>query len=196
MSVHTLLYRLGCLIHWPPRERAIGRGLRSLPPSVLRGARLIDVGSGLGQLSRVAREHGIDYLGLEPDDSLRQAASRDFPTARFLPKGAEDLGPVIGPADIMVLNGVAHHLPEPLFRATLEAGRDARAVILCDHLRLGGRTHPLARWLQSRDQGKFVRDYEQLREPPGLKVHSSEFFPIGPLGMPFWTYFCNVYLRP
>ena len=93
----------------------------------------------------------------------------------------------------MVLNGVAHHLDDGLLEKTLRTAQAARGLVLCDHLRLDGETHALARFLQDRDQGKFVRPYEVLRSPSGFALRSSCFFPIGPLGMPFWTYFCNVY---
>ncbi len=193
MTAQTLAYRLGCLIHWAPREEAIRRGLKGLPASAIAGARLLDVGSGLGQLSRLAREFGIEYAGLEPDDALRAEAARDFPGAAFLVGGAEDLGKLLRPADIVVLNGVAHHLNDDLLGRTLQAARGGRGLVLCDHLRLDGKTHALARFLQDRDQGKFVRPYADLLSPEGFVLRSSEFFPIGPLGMPFWTYFCNVY---
>jgi SAM-dependent methyltransferase len=193
MTAGTLAYRLGCLIHWTPREKAIRRGLKSLPASVLDGARLLDVGSGLGQLSGIARELGLEYEGLEPDQALREEASRDFPGAVFRPEGAESLEKVIRPGDVVALNGVAHHLSANLLEKTLEAARGGRGLVLCDHLRLEGKTHALAQFLQDRDQGKFVRPYEELRSPTGFVLRSSEFFPIGPLGMPFWTYFCNVY---
>ena len=193
MTVETLAYRLGCLIHWMPREKVIRKGLMALPASVTQGARLLDLGSGLGQLSRLASELGLGYAGLEPDDALREEAARDFPEAAFLALGAEQLHKEIRPGDVVVLNGVAHHLDDELFAATLEAARGARALVLCDHLRLEGKTHPLATFLQNRDRGQFVRPYEDLGSPAGFVLRSSEFFGIGPLGMPWWTYFCNVY---
>jgi len=193
VSVETLAYRLGCRIHWPPREKAIRTGLKSLPASALGGARLLDVGSGLGQLSRLARECGLDYLGFEPDPALREEAVRDFPGATFAARGAESLHEEIRPADLVILNGVAHHLSDDLLGKTLIASAQGRGLVICDHLRLEGETHAFARFLQDRDQGKFVRSYEALRAPAGFVLHSSEFFPIGPLGMPWWTYFCNVY---
>ena len=196
MTAQTLAYRLGCLIHWTPREEAIRGGLKGLPSATLAGARLVDIGSGLGQLSRLAREFGIEYAGLEPDDALRAEAARDFPGAAFLVGGAGDLGKLLRPADIVVLNGVAHHLNDQLLGVTLQAARGGRGLVLCDHLRLDGKTHALARFLQDRDQGKFVRPYADLLSPEGFVLRSSEFFPIGPLGMPFWTYFCIVYTTP
>ena len=193
MSVETLAYRLGCLIHWMPREEAIRRGLKGLPASVLEGARLLDVGSGLGQMSRLSREFKLEYVGLDPDAALRQEAARDFPQSVFLPRSAENLREEIRPFDVVVLNGVAHHLSDEILGETLEAARGGRALVLCDHLRLEGKTHALAKFLQDRDQGKFVRPYEDLVSPAGFVLRSSEFFPIGPLGLPLWTYFCNVY---
>jgi SAM-dependent methyltransferase len=181
------------LIHWSPREAAIRQALENLPAGTLEGARLLDVGSGLGQLSGLARKLGLEYAGLEPDDALRREAARDFPGATFLPCGAASLREVIRPADLVVLNGVAHHLDDDLLGKTLDAARAARGLVLCDHLRLEGRTHALARFLQDRDQGKFVRPYEALLSPAGFTLRFSRFFPIGPLGMPLWTYFCNVY---
>jgi hypothetical protein len=144
-------------------------------------------------LSGLARELRLAYVGLEPNDALRQEAAGDFQEATFLSEGAESLPDVIRPADVMVLNGVAHHLNDELLRKTFDAARGGRGLVLCDHLRLDGKTHALARFLQDRDQGKFVRPYGALLAPPGFVLHSSAFFPIGPLGMPFWTYFCNVY---
>jgi SAM-dependent methyltransferase len=194
MSLAVQLYRLGCLIHWAPRERAIRAMLSRLPDDLRRHARLIDVGSGLGQLSALAQSLGLGYVGLEPDADLRQAAMAAHPSARFEALGAEDLGSVVRDGDIVILNGVAHHLPDPLFESALAHARKGRALVVCDHLLAKGQTHALARWLQSRDQGKFVRPYEKLRALPGFDQSSSEFFPIGPLGLPFWTYFCNVHL--
>jgi SAM-dependent methyltransferase len=193
VTLSTLAYRFGCLIHWAPREAAIRQGLESLPAPTLAGARLVDVGSGLGQLSRLAHKLELEYVGLEPDDALRQEAARDFPEATFLPGGASSLPDVIRTTDLVILNGVAHHLDDGLLEKTLRAAHAARGLVLCDHLRLGGKTHALAWFLQDRDQGKFVRPYGALLSPPGFVLRSSLFFPIGPLGMPFWTYFCNVY---
>ena len=170
MTAETLAYRLGCLIHWRPREDAIRKGLQGLPASVLEGARLLDVGSGLGQLRGLARELGLEYAGLEPDDALRREAVRDFPGAVFLARGAQNLREEIRPGDIVVLNGVVHHLSDDLLEETLQAARGGRAVVLCDHLRLEGTTHALARFLQDRDQGKFVRAYEELLSPSLLGV--------------------------
>jgi len=193
MAAEVLLYRLGCLIHWGPREREIRTALRSLPPHLLEGARLVDVGSGLGQLSRVARDLGLEYFGLEPDPKLRGAASRDYANATFSHLGAQDLGAMVGAKDIVVLNGVAHHLDDGLFEKAIEAARLGRGLVVVDH-RLDRDTHLVARRLQDWDLGKFVRPYERFKTLPGMRSQYSRFFTIGPLGLPFWTHFCDVHV--
>lgn len=189
----ALAYRLGSAVHWSPRERALARALGTL--GVGEGARLVDVGSGLGQLAALAAARGSGYLGLEPDPHLRAHAARRYGRvgARFAEATAAEARAHLEPGDVVVLNGVAHHLADAELSDLLAAARPCRALVVSDHWYRPGGVSALNRWLQEHDRGRFVRDYAYFEALPGFALECSEVFAIGPLGTRLWLYFCNGY---
>ena len=108
---------------------------------------------------------------------------------------ASDAAALVGADDLVVLNGVAHHLDDDELAACTEAARRARGLILLDHWRRAGETPRVTRFLQDHDRGRHVRDYAAFAALRGFRTLSSEVFPIGLAGLRLWLYFCNSY-RP
>jgi SAM-dependent methyltransferase len=193
--LHVLGYRAASLVHWKPRERVLVQELQGLAREG-SGSRVIDTGCGLGQLAPVAAALGFQYLGLEPDPALLGHCLRHHPGPWSFQDGrAADLPGLVGPGDVVVLNGVAHHMEDQELRTAVDAARGGRALIVADHWNSPGRLSAVTRWLQARDRGKRVRAYSAFEQLEGFTLVSSRIFPIGPWDLPAWIYFCNHY-RP
>lgn len=193
-----LTYSAGAAIHWRPREEALVRALTAAgAQGALLGARLIDVGCGLGQLATLAARQGYHYLGLDPDAAMLEycRAHHAHADVAFAAASARDAAALTGADDLVVLNGVAHHLDDAELAAITASARRARGLIVLDHWRAPGATPRVTRFLQDHDRGRHVRDYAAFATLPGFRTLSSEVFPIGPLGVRLWLYFCNSY-RP
>jgi SAM-dependent methyltransferase len=193
--MNVVAYRLGAAVHWRPREEALRDALHELARNAsLAGVRLVDVGAGLGQLAAVAEHFGCDYVGIEPDDAMRHFAQTHHPGRVFLLGSARDLPGLLTRDDVLVLNGVVHHMADRDFDEAVRAGGCCRAVVVCDHWRMDGRIGALTRWLQDHDEGRHIRPYAVFERLPGLRLAHHRFFFIGPFGTRLWTYFCNTYL--
>lgn len=193
-----LAYRAGTAVHWRPREEALARALAAADAQgAALGARLLDVGCGLGQLGVFAARHGYRYVGLDPEPAMLEFCreQRRLEGVTFAFGGTREAAALVGPDDIVVLNGVAHHIDDAELAAFTGAARRARGLILLDHWRDPERTPRLTRLLQDHDRGRHVRDYAAFASLPGFRTLSSEVFPIGVLGLRLWLYFCNSY-RP
>jgi SAM-dependent methyltransferase len=191
--VNVFAYRASARIHWQPREDAIVRAIERI--AARPRLRLVDVGCGLGQLAAVATRLGFGYLGIEPDP-VRLAHCRTLghqAGVRFEAGTARAAAAGLGPDDLLVLNGVAHHLPDDELALAVGAARHAAGLLIADHWRKPGETPLVTRWLQNRDRSRWVRDYDVFAALPGLTLVSSEVLPITLLGFRAWLYFCNLY---
>lgn len=148
------------------RARLIGLE-RHLP--MRPGDRIIDIGCGPGYIAHHLRDD-IQYIGFDVDQRYIDFANRHFGNqrtrffCRFFDNAAADK---FGPADIVMMNGVLHHISDADVGPTL--GSIARA------LKPGGRLFtldgvflddqsPFARYLLNRDRGQYVRRQEGYRE--------------------------------
>ncbi len=108
------------------RARNNGRLLRALGGLSPAGARLLDVGCGPGFLLSLARDHGFEPEGIEPDANVVEAARSMGAEVRhgFFPAAlaADDQ------YDVIVFNDVLEHIPD--LAGALEASRR--------HLKPGG----------------------------------------------------------
>ena len=147
------------------------------------GERVIDIGCGPGHIVRHL-PNGIDYTGFDVDGpSIAYARKRFGTLGRFEQRQFDaDAVAEFGPADVVMMNGVMHHIGDADLAATLANIRAA--------LKPGGRLFTLdgayqpgqsrlARWLLDNDRGVHVRDaagYRRLLEaefgPVALHVRS------------------------
>lgn len=135
------------------------------------GARVIDIGCGPGHIVRDLPDN-IEYFGFDIDERSIAFARKHFGdrgtfrTRFFDAAAAEELAY----ADVVMMNGVMHHIPDAEMTETL---RHVRRV-----LKPGGflftadgcyapRQSLLVRWLLDNDRGEYVRDeagYRRLLE--------------------------------
>ena len=129
------------------------------------GDKVLDIGCGPGDM--LGALPGVDYLGLDISPEYIDAARRRFGTAgRFLVAdvGAATVGEERGQFDIVLATGVLHHLDDERAARLFELARLA--------LKPGGRLitydgcyvpeqSAMARWVLSKDRGKFVRTREE-----------------------------------
>lgn len=143
-------------------------------------ARIIDIGCGPGHILRHLPA-GVDYIGFDIDaPSIEYARARfgqrgQFHCRLFDAAGAAEFGP----ADIVMMNGVLHHIPD---RELTETLGHVRSVLKPDGVlfTLDGCYAPgqsrLAKWLLDNDRGVHVRDepgYRKLLEDafPEVALH-------------------------
>lgn len=118
---------------------------------VRRGARILDVGSGMGRVAEALRRRGHDVVATEPDAALRAQSLSTYPHLAVLPHMALDLDPAEhGRFDLVVAVGnVMIFLAEGTERAVLVRLRELLApggrLLAGFHLTAamsGSRTYP------------------------------------------------------
>jgi SAM-dependent methyltransferase len=180
------LYRVLSKLHWSDREREIDRLLHRHWAEGAGFRRLVDVGCGPGWLKATADGLGVSYLGIDPDPPASGAC--------FVRGTAREAASVIGAGDVVVLNGVAHHLDDAEFELVASACRDTAGLVVCDHAR-DGSTPVLSRALQALDRGRYVRSIGRLASVPGMTSVEIRRFPIRVAGIAVWDYLA-VAFRP
>jgi SAM-dependent methyltransferase len=81
------------------------------------GRRMLDVGSGTGDLAARFAGLGWDVIGCEPENSMRVVAERQHPGIRFLRGALPDLPFADGSFDAVTANFVLNHVPDPRLAA-------------------------------------------------------------------------------
>lgn len=191
------MYLCISLIHWGPRARMIEFAL----DEIIRAApsrdtlRVVDVGCGPGHLSRLAEDRNLTYFGIDTDTSMIDycKARYESPHATFVcgdPLRMEDF---LSSCDIVVMNGLLHHVPDSVAYALINQARSAHALIVAEHFRDPARMRPLVRFMQNLDRGCYVRDYSFFDKGVGCRPAVSGRCDIRVLGITFWTYFSNLY---
>ena len=133
------------------------------------GQRVVDIGCGPGFIVEDLPDE-VSYIGFDTDERYI-----DYANARFGKKGqfycrefesvaAREFGPV----DLVMMNGVLHHLSDEVVHATLPAIIDALGpggrLFTIDGCFVEGQS-PIARYLLQKDRGTHVRrlpEYEAL----------------------------------
>lgn len=148
------------------RVKAISEFVKIKP-----GDRIIDIGCGPGYIVKhLPRE--IDYIGFDIDQSYIAHANEKFKDrGRFFCRYFDaDVAGEFAPADIVMMNGVLHHIPDDQLVSIL---RNIRSV-----LRPGGVLFSLdgcyrdgqssfRKWMLDNDRGRFVRDENGYRKVLG-----------------------------
>ena len=156
-AIYQLYQELGGF--FGARVKAIRQYLPIAP-----GARIIDIGCGPGYILRHL-PHDIDYVGLDIDEpSIAYARARFGDRARFDTRffdaaAVEDLGPV----DIVMMNGVMHHIDDEDLAATLghvkAVLKPGGVLFTLDGAYAPGQSR-IDKWLLDNDRGVHVRDAE------------------------------------
>ena len=132
-----------------------------------RGARILDLGSGMGRVAAALTARGHDVVATEPDAALREQSRATYPDLAVLPHEALALDPAeVGSFDLVVAVGnVMIYLGEGTERAVLGRVRDlltpeGRALVgfHLTAVKSGSRTYP---------PEEFVADVAAA----GLQVH-------------------------
>jgi len=138
------------------RLKAIARHL-----PIKSGDRVIDIGCGPGHIVKYL-PGGIRYTGFDVDQRYIDFANKHFGArgdfhCRFFDAAA---AAEFGPADIVMMNGVLHHIPEPDAKATLaviaKTLKPSGTLFTLDGVFHEGQSS-IARMLLKNDRGEFVR---------------------------------------
>ena len=131
------------------------------------GMRVIDIGCGPGHIVKHLPA-GIDYVGLDIDQP-----SIDYARAHFGERGrferrffdGEAVGD-LGPADVVMMNGVMHHIGDEDLAVTLghvkAALKPGGVLFTLDGCYAPGQSR-IDKWLLDNDRGVHVRDAEGYR---------------------------------
>jgi SAM-dependent methyltransferase len=126
------------------------------------GMRIIDIGCGPGYILRHLPQ-GIDYIGFDIDEAYVDHARRSFGDrgkfcCRYFDAAAAN---EFAGTDIVMMNGVLHHIADEELKGTLANIRDVLksggVLFTLDGCYREGQSR-LAKWLLDNDRGKFVRD--------------------------------------
>jgi SAM-dependent methyltransferase len=168
-AVQRLLLRTGT------RERYVREFVRPFP-----GCRILDIGCGPADILGYLPESVGEYAGFDMNPGYIEAARRRWgPRGTFRCEKVGEAFPAAGAYDIVLANGILHHLDDA------EAGR--LVVIAHDALRRGGclvtydnvyieQQNPFARWLIARDRGRAVRSregYEAIARSRFARIESA-----------------------
>lgn len=197
-----LFYKIHSLVHLADRLREFRRALDFIAGRGVHNPRVIDVGCGLGEACVVSHEKGFSYTGIEVDRGCVEYCRnryRGFGNAVFLEGAAEDLPLETGGGDVVLLNGVVHHLSDQQLAKLFDAIGSSFGVIILDHV-LQPQTNTAVKYMQNfiqrKDKGKFIRPlsaFDSIGGRSNVYVYSREFT-INVLGFPLWPYFCRAYL--
>ena len=143
------------------------------------GDRVLDIGCGPADILDYLPD--VDYTGFDPSDRyIAWATARHGAHGRFFRQMVSpELLLDLGAFDLIIANGVLHHLDDAQARALFKLAQGAMTagarLVTFDGC-YAERQHPLAAYLASRDRGRFVRSsaaYEELARErfPAVSAH-------------------------
>ena len=143
------------------------------------GQRLIDIGCGPGHiLPKLPR--GVIYHGFDVDAKYIRFANHHFGhRGKFHCRVFDAVAAnEFGPADVVLMNGVLHHLDDETLKETASAIRNSLRpggfLFALDGVYVPGQ-NAIAKWFLDNDRGKFVRDEQAYRDLLVPLFDKSEF---------------------
>jgi SAM-dependent methyltransferase len=131
--------------------------------------RVFDIGCGPGHTVQYLPAH-LDYTGFDTD-----ARYIDYANRRFGDRGKfvvrlfdESAAKDFGPPDLIMMNGVLHHMTDAQVRdvaAAAAAVLPKHGVFFCAEPCFEDNQNPISRFLQNNDRGEYIRTapaYEKL----------------------------------
>ena len=162
--VYTAFQHAVCRSGWSERMR------NELYPELgTRPLRVLDIGCGPAAFyARYRDVAGLEYVGIEPNEAYVKDAEQRFPGIELhtgtVPQVRERIS---GRFDLVVLEGVLHHIDDATAREALAfAGERLAArgrIVALDPVILP-RQNPIARALAMLDRGKHVRTLDGYRK--------------------------------
>lgn len=131
------------------------------------GARVIDIGCGPGYIVKHL-PRGLDYIGLDIDQSSIDYAREHFGDRGRFERRFFDADAVadFGPVDVVMMNGVMHHIGDADLAVTFghvkAALQPGGALFTLDGCYAPGQSR-IDKWLLDNDRGVHVRDADGYR---------------------------------
>jgi SAM-dependent methyltransferase len=144
-----------------------------------RPVRVLDIGCGPAAFwARYQHFADLDYVGIEPNAAYVHSAWERFPDIELHIGTTADVGDsVVGGFDLIVLEGVLHHIDDENAVATLAYAAERLVtggrLVALDPVLLE-RQHPVARALALLDRGKHVRTLAGYRALAGEAFDPAE----------------------
>lgn len=155
--------------------------------------KILDVGCSTGTCAgNIIDMKKHDYTGIDISPKYTSMASQRYPDGKFIPMDARQMTFADNSFDIVMFNGVLHHMPDDLI---LDCAKEVNRVVKADGVVLVGEpvftdSKPMSTFLLKLDRGKFIRkteDYIKVLKP--LRVERQRYFPFSA------HRFCSVVLR-
>lgn len=143
-----------------------------------QGDHVLDIGCGTGDILRHMPD--VQYVGFDMEDKLLEAARHNYGGRGkfYRRKLGTDVIEEFGAFDIVVATGVVHHLDDreaaELFDLAARCLKPGKRLVTLDGCYVEGQS-TLARYILSRDRGRFVRNEEAY-----LSLASSAFSTVTP----------------
>lgn len=130
------------------------------------GQRILDIGCSTGTCAgEVVDMDRNEYYGVDIDDKYTQKAKRLYPHGKFLTMDARKMTFPDAHFDIVMFNGVIHHMPDDLIRDCL---KDVKRVLKPEGVVLVSEPVFVKEWwfstfLLKLDRGHFIRKQPEYK---------------------------------
>lgn len=149
------------------------------------GQKIVDIGCGPGSIVRLLPE-GVKYVGFDISEEYVSSARKRFesdPSKIFLVGVAEDyvdhLPVQMQGADLVIINGLLHHLDDNEALTALKLARASLAPegkLVCLEACFLVSQAPMARWVLKQDRGKNVRTEPEWKKLIAKVFEKSESY--------------------
>lgn len=149
------------------------------------GQKIVDIGCGPGSIVRLLPE-GVKYVGFDISEEYVSSARKRFesdPSKIFLVGVAEDyvdhLPVQMQGADLVIINGLLHHLDDNEALTALKLARASLAPegkLVCLEACFLVSQAPMARWVLKKDRGKNVRTEPEWKKLIAKVFEKSESY--------------------